>query len=744
MLHPSMGPQQPTTKATHADGDWSATQDADNQLLLYAMTSLTTLTLLSLGLRPGLQVEVAQDSAIRLAEITVTATRGGASERITRPSAVALVEPSIAEMAAGRVAPDLLRDAPGVQVQQTSAGQGAVILRGLVGNRVLYLVNGVRMNNGTYRDGPGQYLATVDPEIIEKIEIIRGPGSVLYGSDAQGGVVNVITRTHPVSAGTSMRFSAVGSTANEGYRTRGSLGHTGSAMAISVGGTFSHGGDLRPGGGLDPQRPTAFDTWGVDANLTYFGIPQHEFTGIVQHFRMSDVPRYDRYVDFRAPNLGRDAEHVFNPQTRQFFMARHLYRPYGGFLNRLETTATLSIQREGRTRRPHDELGVPDDIRTFTQDNVFTPGVSIVAAGVVYPANHPVTLTWGTDFFSDHVNSWGTLESTSGSIVDLTRDTEAGPLPTGRFPDGANGQRFGFFGSAETQILRRVTLSLGGRWSYAHNEADVGTEFGGRVHGSASDLTGQVGLVAELASSFRLAFRLAESFRAPSLYDLTNVGAVPGGIVMPNPDAKPEHALSAEVSLRYTTAPVSFDVTVYRTTISDFIDRTPGTFRGDTLFNGERVFQGRNVGRARLHGVEGEAVARSGPIELRTTLMYTRGKQTPESGIEEPMSKIPPLAGTGKVIWATPGGRVWAEYTLRWAGPQNRLGSRDLRDPRIQEGGTPGFAVHSVEAGTRLTDEISLTVGVGNLADRLYRSHASGVDNPGRHARIGVSWHRGV
>jgi iron complex outermembrane receptor protein/hemoglobin/transferrin/lactoferrin receptor protein len=708
------------------------------------MTSLTALAVLSLGSGGALQVGVAQDSAIRLTEITVTATRGIESERLSRPSAIALVEPAIAEMAAGRVTPDLLRDTPGVQVQQTSAGQGAVILRGLVGNRVLYLVNGVRMNNGTYRDGPGQYLATVDPETIEKIEVIRGPGAVLYGSDAQGGVVNVITRTHPVAAGGSMRVSAVGSTANDGYRTRGSLGYMGSAMALSVGGTFSHAGDLQPGGGLDPQQPTAFDTWGVDANLTYFGIPKHEFTGIVQHFRMSDVPRYDRYVHFRAPDLGSDAEHVFNPQTRQLFMARHLYRPFGNFLTRLETTATLSIQREGRTRRRLDDSGIPDEIRTFTQDNVYTPGVSVVATGMVYPVDHAVTLTWGTDFFSDHVHSWGVNEFVPGVTADLTRAGEAGPIPSGRYPNGANSQRLGFFLSAETQLVRRISLSLGGRWSYAGNEADVGEELGGRVSGSTSDLTGQVGVVAEVASSWRLAFRLAESFRAPSLYDLTNVGPVPGGIVMPNPAAGPEHSLSSEASLRYVTTPATFDVTVYRATISNFIDRTPGTFRGDTLFNGERVFQGRNVGRARLHGVEAEAAVRSGPIEVRATLMYTRGDQTPESGIEEPMSKIPPLAGAGKVIWSTRDGRFWADYSLRWAGPQSRLGSRDLRDPRIQEGGTPGFAIHGVGAGARLTDKIALSLGVENLTDHLYRSHASGVDNPGRHARIGVSWQRGM
>ncbi|MFN2399562.1 MAG: TonB-dependent receptor plug domain-containing protein, partial [Gemmatimonadaceae bacterium] len=96
--------------------------------------------------------------------------------------------------APSRVLPDVLRDVVGVQVQQTNAGHGTVILRGLTGNQVLILVDGVRLNNATIRDGPNQLLALIDPERIERVEVIRGPGSVLFGSDAMGGVVNVVTR----------------------------------------------------------------------------------------------------------------------------------------------------------------------------------------------------------------------------------------------------------------------------------------------------------------------------------------------------------------------------------------------------------------------------------------------------------------------------------------------------------------------------------------------------------------------
>ena len=722
---------------------------------LAAMTFLKLLLLTSTmpADMPGaafVQDTAVGDSAIRIATITVTATRGGETERRELSTAVALVLPRMSDIVSGRVAADLLRGAPGVHVQQTSAGQGSVILRGLTGNQVLMLVNGVPLNNGTYRDGPGQYLATVDPETIERIEIIRGPGSVLYGSDAQGGVVNIITKTHMDDTYRGARVSGVASGANNGFRGRASAVYGGPRFTIAAGGTFANNGDLRPGGGLAPQDPTAFDTRGFDATLRYFPGSNHTITAMAQHFTMNNVPRYDRYVEFRAPNPGPDAEHVFDPQRRQYAMVRHLYEARGsGFVRRFETTASISVQQEGRNRR-RLQNGIPSNTRTFTRDDVYTPGVSAVGSGFTNLGDRPLELTWGGDYYHDQLNSRGesqTIQTVNGieAVIDATPETRTtlgggGEIPTGRFPDGATADRVGFFALAETPIVPRVRLSVGARWSYFRNDADVGQNFGGMVTNTSSDITGQIGVVTQVAQDWRVVFRLAEGFRAPNLYDLTNVGSVPGGIAVPNPDAVPEHSISSEVSLRYQTTKSAFDITVYRTTIKDFIDRTVGVFMGDTLFNGERVFQGQNIGEARVVGFEAEGTHRVGAIEARVTVQLTHGSQTLASGVEEPMAKIPPLGGTGRVRWTSRDQRFWAHYEIFWADPQDRLGARDLRDSRIPLGGTPGYAVHNVVAGADLHDDISVTLGLENLTDRLYRAHASGVDNPGRHVTVGLTW----
>jgi outer membrane receptor protein involved in Fe transport len=679
------------------------------------------------------------DTIIHMPEIVVSATRAGESTRLDQPVALSLIEPEVADLSRGNVAADLLRELPGVHVQQTSAGQGAVVLRGLVGNQVLLLVDGIPLNNGTYRDGPGQYLATIDPGSIERIEVIRGPASVLYGSDAQGGVVNVITKAHQFTGVRSVRFSGRVSSANSAYRGRFSGGFQGSRLSLAVGGSLGTAGDLRAGGDVGAQDPTGFDVAGLDAELTYKPADAHELRTAVQHFVMSDVPRYDRYVTFRAPAPGKDFEHRFDPQTRQLTYARYIHSPKNGALARFEATASLAVQREGRSRIKLRD-GAPDTQQTLWRDDVYTPGLSLVGLSMLSVADVPLALTWGGDYYHDEMDTEGyVVDLQTGDSTAIVRDTHSGSISSGRFPDGARADRAGVFVAAEMEASSWLRLSLGARLSHFENRADVGLDMGGAVENVSSDLSSQLGVVVAPAEEWRLTFRLAEGFRAPNLYDLTNVGPVPAGIVLPNPNAKPERSLSTEAGLRFEAETAALDVTLYHTRIKDFIDRLPGTFNGDTLFNEERVYVGTNVGTARTYGFEAEGILRVATVEARATALYTHGTQEDASGVDAPMSKIPPLSGTAGLRWATRENRFWAEYLFRWAARQDRLGIRDLDDPRIPEGGTPGFAVHGLGAGVNLAPRISVSAGLENLTDELYRNHASGVDNAGRHVWVGVT-----
>jgi outer membrane receptor protein involved in Fe transport len=689
------------------------------------------------------------DTIIKMSQVVVSATRVGATELHDQPLAISYIEPKIANISRGTVAAALLRDIAGVHVQQTSAGQGAVVLRGLIGNQVLLLVNGIPLNNATYRDGPGQYLATIDPATIQRIEVIRGPASVLYGSDAQGGVINVITKSHPDGHERSIRVAGRAMTANESFRGRISGGAQGSTWSLGIGGSLGTAGDLRPGGGLDPQDPTGFDVGGIDANLSLAAGEKHLLLASLQHFKMSDVPRYDRYVDFRAPVPGRDWEHTFNPQARQLGYIRYNFSPDSRAVKSLEATASIAVQREGRNRIKLLDPDVPDSSLTHWRDDVFTPGLAIVGSSQFPLAERTLALTWGGDFYRDQLKSHGSVtDLNTQESQELLRQTDTGSIKTGRFPDGATSSRTGLFLAADWEVLQRLHFSLGGRWGRFRNVADVGSELGGRVENTSSSFTGQLGIVYHPIYEWSIAFRVAEGFRAPNLYDLTNVGPIPSGQVLPNVSVTPEKSLSTELGIRYAGNEGAFGLTVYYTKISDFIDRVPGSFQGDTLFDGERIFTGQNVGTAHMGGLEAEGVLRMGPVEGRATLLYTRGDQTDGSGIETPMSKIPPLGGSAGVRWTSKNSRFWVDYGLSWAIRQDRLGQRDQTDPRICPEfmqatpgfcGTDGYFVHGLSAGAEVAPRLVVTAGLDNLGDKLYRTHASGVDSAGRSMWVGVA-----
>jgi hemoglobin/transferrin/lactoferrin receptor protein len=683
---------------------------------------------------------VPPQTPVRMPDIVVTATRSELIRDLETPAASRTDTVRAEDRAAGRVTADLLRDVPGVHVQQTSAGQGAVVLRGLVGNQVLLLVNGIPMNNGTYRDGPGQYLATIDPDAIERIEVVRGPASVAYGSDAQGGVLNIITRPHPAVLGLGLGGSIQGSSANEGARARLSAGYGARTWQARVGLTLQQAGDLRAGSGAGAQTPTGFSAWGVDARLDVVPAAPHQLTFGFQEWRMKDVPRYDRYWDFRAPALGPDYDYRFEPQTRQLGYARHTLRTHATALRRLTTTASLAVQREGLRRQRWTADTLPDTRIDFTRDDVLTPGLSVEGESQFVLRDRPLTLTWGAEGYRDGLNSSGERRNlVTGTSTPFVRQTESGPIPAGRYPDGASMGRVGVFLEADAPLVPWLRLSAGGRWSGSRVVAEVGTELGGRVENTTGAVTGQAGAVARLAAPLDLALRVAQGFRAPNLYDMTNVGAVPGGVVVPNPDLVPEKSVTYEAGFRLHAPSTSGELVGYRTVIDGFIDRVPGTFNGDTLLDGERVYQGTNIGTAHLWGIEAEGVQRVAGLELRGTLLYTYGEQTLADGTVEPMSKIPPLSGTAEVRWWGRERRWWVAYRLGWAALQDRLSSRDLTDTRIEEGGTPGYATHSIVASTSLADPLVISAGFENLTDDLYRTHASGVDAPGRHVWVGMS-----
>jgi outer membrane cobalamin receptor len=211
-----------------------------------------------------------QGEPLELEPVVVTATRGE-RRSFDVPSAVTIIEGEEAARRSATVLPDLLRGEAGVFVQQTTPGQAAPIIRGLIGSSILMLVDGMRLNTAFFRSAPNQYFALVDPYNVDRLEVVRGAGSTLYGSDAMGGVLNVIT---PIPRFTTDQWQLHGRaleqfvSADTYWVSRLSLQGGRIGVAMSGGFTYQDHNDLRGGGDTGVQRSSGYDVYAGNGTLS--------------------------------------------------------------------------------------------------------------------------------------------------------------------------------------------------------------------------------------------------------------------------------------------------------------------------------------------------------------------------------------------------------------------------------------------------------------------------------------------
>lgn len=635
----------------------------------------------------------------------VVVTAGRAREVLSDvPRAVSVVTRADLEAQLPVTTPDALMDTAGVLVQKTNLGAGAPYVRGLVGNQILVLVDGVRLNNATYRFGPNQYLGTVDPDLLDTIEVVRGPGSVLYGSDAIGGVVNLVTRAPGFSAGgwTRTLESRVGVSAGA-VEQRGRLGFSAAGPALAVrGGLSAHNiGDMRAGGGRGTLSPSRYGEAAGDLALAVRLSPAQRLTATLQAHHQDDVPRWDQVVQRGF------SRYAFDPQTRQLASLRYSAQSLAWAD---VVTATASFQRTDERRRIQRAGAVTD---TTERDRVRTLGLSIDVQKQISPR---LLLQVGGEGYADTVSS---------TRVDLDTSTGVALDRRGLYPDGATAASAAFFGRG-VFTAARLRAEAGVRYSSFRVSASDATFHDLDVTPSA--WVGQTGASVRLVGQSLLFGSVAQSFRAPNIDDVSTLGRFDSGIEVPSAGLAPERGLTSELGIRARGRAVSATVVAFRTNLTDLIDRVRSTYEGLPTFDGQPVFQKANVGEARVTGWESELEWRPRPAVVVTAhATATRGQALTRN---EPMRRIPPVNGGLALQWR-PRAAIWAGVATRWAGRQDRLSSGDLADHRISPTGTPAWVTVDVFGAAPVGQRLHLTGGVRNLFDRLYRVHGSGIDAPG-------------
>lgn len=633
-----------------------------------------------------------------------------------------------------RLLQDALREVPGVHVQRTSQGQSSPTIRGLTGYHTVLLLDGVRLNNSILRSGPNEYWGLVDPLSLGGAEVVTGPGSVLYGSDAVGGTLDARSlRRERYSDESQVNFRSFlrAASAEQSLIGRAEIsGNIGNDLGFLVGGTYFDYGDVRRGG-LDAQIDTGFDAHHLDAAIDV-AIDEHWSVSLTaRRSKLDEVPRTHRTVNspiFRGTTagselqrdttferdiviLGLDGEDLDAFENLQFRLA------YIGLDESLDR-----IRSDGR----RDILGF--DVATFALTAQATNDLEFGE------------LVWGFDWYHDDVDSFRNEFNANGTF---NRSRIQGPVA-----DDATYDLLGVFANLSVPFGEQFELVAGGRLTYASLDAGrVENPVGGgvtSVDDSWFDASFSLRGIYSPTEDTRLWAGISKAFRAPNLSDVTRLStARTNELEVFSPGLDPEDFYTFELGGRAEYEGFAIDLNYYLTVVDGLIIRQPTA----QVIGGETVVVKRNAGDGIIQG-----------IELATSYEFSQGwtafgtfhwvdgqvETFPTSAPvtrDEPLDKLQPILGTFGVRYDDPDGvfraRAWAEGALK----QDRLSTRDRADTsRVPPGGTPGWITFNIEGAWTINEHVEAFLAIENLFDEDYRRHGSGLQDPGFNVAGGVEF----
>lgn len=644
-------------------------------------------------------------------DIVVTANRQSTEEFQSIESVSVLNRRELFQQSA-RTTPEALIGVTGVWVQKTNHGGGSPFMRGLTGNQTLLLMDGIRLNNSTYRYGPNQYFNTIDVMGLERIEAVRGAGSVLYGSDALGGAIQLFTKTPAFSAnGWKWRKNLSTKIATQDMEKSGrvELEGSGRRTAFIAGLTYRDFGDLVAGKGLGKEAPSAYQEWAGDFKSLMQLNKATKLTLAYNGVFQSNVGRYDQVAQ-RGFSLWQ-----FDPQTRQMAYAKLEWEPQSRLIKKIQFTPAYQYSVEGRIFQKNGSL-----VQRKEEDKVTT--WSGVGEAILEPRPW-WTINTGLEWYGDKVNSLSQDFNTENNSVKNLR---------GLYPDDSKSNSFAAF-MAHSFPLKSWTIQAGLRYNLVHMLIEDGVF--GNTDITPDALVGHLAARWEINPANALTASVNSGFRAPNLNDMSTFGSFDFGIETPSPGLSPEKTFTLEMGYKRRGKILTGNINLYLTRLTNLITRVKSTFNGQAQYNGEDVYQKKNVAEANLWGIESDwSYNLSSVWNVMGSINYTYGQNTTD---QEPMRRIPPLNGRIAMNYRpTPAWLLQLENV--YAGDQNRLAAGDKSDHRINPGGTPGWNVFNLRL-SRTLGVFTLQAGIQNIFNQAYRIHGSGVDGVGQSGWLAIS-----
>jgi hemoglobin/transferrin/lactoferrin receptor protein len=661
---------------------------------------------------------------------------------------------------------DLLQQNGTVYVQQSQLGGGSPVLRGMETNRVLTVIDGVRMNNAIYRAGHIQNIITIDPNMLSRVEVVHGPGSVIYGSDAMGGVMHFYTR-NPVLSNNDKVFTLgnamlrYSSAANE-YSQSFNVNVGGKKIAALLGASTKDIGDLRQGSKRDEkygdwgkclyyaeridgkdvmtangdpliQKNSGYSQYDLFGKVLFKPSPNYSLTLNMQYSNSSNIPRYDRLTEMTDEKLTY-AEWYYGPQTRGLVSLKSEWLQPVKLYDHFQITAAYQYISEDRINRKFGKSKAKHQEETV---KVFSLNVDFMKK--VFGKSE---LRYGLEGVFNQVDSKAYNKNINNGEVTLDAAS--------RYPDGGdNMKNFAAYASNNWEINKKLIFSQGIRFNNISLDAEytqammdlIKFPFDAKISQNNTAVNGSLGLVYMPGNDWRFATNLSTGFRAPNIDDLTKLNDFSSTItIVPNPDLKPENAYSAELTIGKTFNNVlQIEFTGFYTILKDAFVIQPFTYNGQDsiVFDGNltAVQAMQNATQATIYGFEGNVLAQlSKSLSLRSTLTYTYGHIKAE---DEPLDHIPPLFGLTsiKLDLSKFTGEFYARYNA-WKHIEDYSPSGEDNQQYATVDGMPAWFTLNLRASYQFNRNVSLQAGMENILDKHYRNFASGISAPGRNVFV--------
>ena len=700
-----------------------------------------------------------------LSEVIISANRWKQYSKDV-PQKVSIISQAKVALHNPQTAADLLTISGKIFMQKSQQGGGSPMIRGFATNRLLYAVDGIRMNTAIFRGGNIQNVISLDPFATEQTEVVFGPGSVMYGSDAIGGVMSFQTLTPQFSSTTKSIVSgnAVSRFSSSNIEKTGhfdvNVGWKNWATITSI--TSNEFGDLKMGShgpeeylrpfyvqrqnGVDVvvtnedplvQKPTAYSQVNFMQKLRFQPNENWDFQYGLHFSETSSYSRYDRHIRYNSEGLPRYGEFYYGPQK--------------WIMNNLNIThqSNSKLFDEMVLRLAHQFFEESRVSRNINNSNREIRTEKVNAYSINVDFSKAISLThkayYGVEYVFNDVNSSGINQN----IVAGT--SQAGPS---RYPQ-ATWQSMGVFVNNQYLVTDKTSLQAGLRYNKYILKADFDTTFYPfpftEAHIDNGSLTGSAGIVFRPTDKWVISSNVATAFRSPNVDDVGKVfDSEPGSVVIPNPNLEAEYAYNVDLNVaKMFGKSVKVDVSTYYTLLDNALVRRDFTLNGasEIVYDGElsQVQAIQNAAKANVYGIQaGVEVKLPTGFRFSTDLNFQKGEEELDNGDKSPSRHAAPFFGISRVGYAN--SKVDLELNFQFS---DKVAFKDLAEEekgkkeiyaRDRNGNpySPSWYTLNLKSMYKLTENFTLTAGIENITDQRYRPYSSGIVAPGKNIILAV------